>query len=502
MKTGIALLQLLLLFSITSYSQPSGNNEKAKKLIEISITAMGRGWDTVNSLSLAGYGYTNDVDQSERPEGPYLHAQFSRDILKDIQHGMFRLYQKTQRYDYADEWTYMFNEGTTALKKGGKISPTLQAQQLYDELYLSPELILKKALAAPDLSLVKDTIYQAVQHSIIVFKFEDYPVRIFLNKETDLLTAVEITKPYKNEFFNVLGDGKRTVIYSFWMLLGKGLHYPLQQDVFVNGWYKSSYMINKWEVNPMVKTDSLKIPAQIAEQDKSIESSQQDRFKKQIEQGGKEIKPGVWFFRGICNSTIVEQPDGIVVIEGPYASFYGEAIVAKAKALFPGKKIKALITTSDSWLHIGGVRAFAAMPGIKIYHPARNKFILNELLNANYHTEPDAFAKQSGHSYKLIGITDTMAIGSGKNRLVAYTYKTESADRMMMIYFPEQKMLYMSDLYQPKDPAGKFWDPQMAWEAYHSIQVRKLAVEQLYSMHSPGLVPFTEFTTDFKTGLD
>jgi hypothetical protein len=501
MRAGTIFI-LLQLFNKLSFGQSTGSNVKAKILIETSINAMGGGWTTVNSLSLAGYGYTNDVDQSERPEGPYIHAQFSRDILKDIKHGMFQLHQTTKRYDYTDESTYLFNERATALKKGGTLSPTLQAQQLYDELYLSPELILRKALAALDLAFVKDTVYQAAQHSIIAFKFEGYPVRMFLNKETDLLTAVEITKPYKNEFFSVLGDGKKTVIYSFWMLLGKGLHYPLQQDVFINKWYKGSYIINKWEVNPAVNPDSLKIPEKIAEQGKTIESSQQQKYKKLIEQGGKEIKPGVWFFRGICNSAIIEQEDGIVVIEGPYASFYGEAIAEKARTLFPEKKIKALITTSDAWLHIGGIRAFAAIPGIKIYHPARNKFIVNEILNASYHTEPDAFALQSIHSYKLVAITDTMVIGSGKNRLIAYTFKTESADRMMMVYFPEQKMLYMSDLYQPKDPVGKYWDPQMAWEAYHSIQVRKLVVEQLYSMHSPGLVSFTEFTNDFKNGLD
>src|SRR5438445_13133441 len=103
MKSGVTLL-LLLLFSVASYSQsPGNNNEKAKKLIETSVAAMGGEWGSANSLSLAGYGYTNDIDQSERPEGPYIHAQFSRDILKDIRHGMFQLHQKTQRYDYADE---------------------------------------------------------------------------------------------------------------------------------------------------------------------------------------------------------------------------------------------------------------------------------------------------------------------------------------------------------------------------------------------------------------
>jgi hypothetical protein len=160
------------------------------------------------------------------------------------------------------------------------------------------------------------------------------------------------------------------------------------------------------------------------------------------------------------------------------------------------KRIKALISTSNAWLHIGGIRAFAALPGIKIYHPARNRPIIEKLLKAPYITEPDAFAKILKPSFSLTGITDTLAVGTGNNRLVLYAYKTETGDRQMMVYFPQYKLVYTSDLYQGSDGKRKYWDPQIVWEVYHSIKTRKIVVQQFYSTHSPGLLAFKDFERD------
>ena len=71
-----------------------------------------------------------------------------------------------------------------------------------------------------------------------------------------------------------------------------------------------------------------------------------------------------------------------------------------------------------------------------------------------------------------------------------------------MVYFPEHKMIYTSDLYQPKGPDGKFWNPHIVWEVYHSIEARKLDVQQFYAMHSNGLIPFSQLEDDVKKGME
>jgi hypothetical protein len=237
------------------------------------------------------------------------------------------------------------------------------------------------------------------------------------------------------------------------------------------------------------------IPDSVKEQCQGLMKHQEEQMANGLAKS-EQIMPGVWFLPGFCNSTVIDQPDGVVVIEGTFSSQYGEAIINKALGLFPGKKIKALISTSDAWLHIGGVRAFAAIPGIAIYHPIRNEYILNKLLHANYITQPDVFAKTKKPSYTLIGVSDTMAIGSGNNRVVIYAYRTETGDRQMMVYFPHHKTLYTSDHYQPKGPDGKFWNEEIVDEVYHSIKQRGLDVKQFYAMHSAGLISFEDMAND------
>jgi hypothetical protein len=490
-----AFILFLFLIVVCKLLQAQTGKAEAQKLIAKAESAMGEGWKSVKTLSLEGYGYQNMIDESERPEGPFIPIRVSRSILKDLDKQYFKATEATTFFGFDNNSTLLFNSNVVARKIGSQITPTLRGDELRMDLNLAPEMVLKTASAASDLKFVKDTVYQRAGHSLLFFTYHGYPVRVFLNQETDLLTAVEITCPDHEDFGGIWGDTKRTVIYSFWALLGKGIHYPMQQDAYVNGWYKSSFLFNKWELNPEINTDSLMIPDSVKEQCQGLMKHQEEQMANGLAKS-EQIMPGVWFLPGFCNSTVIDQPDGVVVIEGTFSSQYGEAIINKALGLFPGKKIKALISTSDAWLHIGGVRSFAAIPGIAIYHPIRNEYILNKLLHANYITQPDVFAKTKKPSYTLIGVSDTMAIGSGNNRVVIYAYRTETGDRQMMVYFPHHKTLYTSDHYQPKGPDGKFWNEEIVDEVYHSIKQRGLDVKQFYAMHSAGLISFEDMAND------
>jgi len=499
-KTRCVATALLSFLSLKSFSQQNAH-QIAKNLIVQSIQAMGAGWGSVKTISLDGYGYQNQIDQSERPEGPYIPEQLQRSILKDLTHNSSQVIQTVLSYTFGGTDTTVFNGEAIVTKTGGRFVASQNGEELRDELNLSPEIILKKAMNATHLAYLKDTIFQKANHSIISFSDNDFPVRLFLNKETGLISAVEITKPFNQDFSGIWGDIKKTVVYSFWMILGKGIHYPLQQDCYLNNYYKTSFLVNKWKINPEISPEALQIPEDVKGQYRQLAVKQNEIFKQQVDKGGKEIAPGVWFINGLCNTTVVEQADGIVIVESAFSSFYSDLIIAKVHALIPGKKIKALISTSDAWLHIGGMRSFAAIPAINIYHPVRNRPLLEKLLNAPYKTAPDVLAKTAKPSYTLNGISDTLAVGTGSNRLVMYSYKTETGDRQMMVYFPQHKLLYTSDLYQGKYQ-GDYWNKQIVWEVYHSIETRKLDVQHFYAMHSRKLLDFKDLEKDVLADME
>ena len=63
---------------------------------------------------------------------------------------------------------------------------------------------------------------------------------------------------------------------------------------------------------------------------------------------------------GAFNVALVRQPDGVVVIEATTSGPYSAAVIAAAEKRFPGAKIKAVVTTSDAWPHVGGIREYVS----------------------------------------------------------------------------------------------------------------------------------------------
>jgi len=184
--------------------------------------------------------------------------------------------------------------------------------------------------------------------------------------------------------------------------------------------------------------------------------------------------PGAW------NTTLVRQNDGIVVIEAPISSGYSGQAIIEAERRWPGARIKALITTSDAWPHIAGVREYVARD-IHVYALDLNIPILQRLLAAPHTAFPDRLAKSS-RTADFHVVSGKTVIGDGPNRLEIYPLRGETSERQMMIYFPEHKLLYGSDTFQ-KDGSGRYFYPQTVGELKHAVEREKLQVDTFFMMH-------------------
>ena len=60
-----------------------------------------------------------------------------------------------------------------------------------------------------------------------------------------------------------------------------------------------------------------------------------------------------------------------------------------------------------------------------------------------------------------------------------------------MVYFPEHKLLYGSDLVQPGQQAGSFFMPEYLLELMESVRREKLAVTGIFAMHM-GVKPWAD----------
>jgi hypothetical protein len=422
------------------------------------------------------------LEQSERPEGPYILENDQVEEWRDLAHSNW---QRTVKAHVSMQPEFVMasvvTDGAASVSFDGHAGPGSgeQLQDAAEALALSPERVLITALASPDLHRLPDFMLQSVPHHEVEFTWRGSPVRIFLNADTHLPTAVEWVAAYPfGIFWSVWGDVTRRVYYSFWWLQN-GIHYPLQKDVFGNGLPDQTETITKIDFNQSPSADKFAITPEIrtafaARANRTID----DRAPNTA--GASELAPGVWFIAGNWNTTLIRQDDGIVVLEAPISSGYSAKVLDFAQTKFPGVRIKAVITTSDSWPHIGGVREYVAR-GIPVYVLDRTVPLIERVLRAPRTKYPDSLAK-AAHPADLHAVAAMTTIGSGPNRLELYPIHGETSERQMMVYFPEHKLLYGSDPFQQLED-GKLFYPQTVYELQNAAAREHLSVDRFFMMH-------------------
>jgi hypothetical protein len=259
----------------------------------------------------------------------------------------------------------------------------------------------------------------------------------------------------------------------------------MQLDYLRNGVLDHTVEITDLQFDHGVPDNTFAIPEDIAEKFKK-------RGIKTVAEralgAGKEIAPDIVLIAGAWNSSIIRQTDGVVILEGPMSSAYSAKVLAEATKRFPGVGVKAVITTSDAWPHIGGLREYAAR-GIPIYAIGRTVPLINRLLSSPHTQAPDALASRSRKA-NIHAVQGKLELGSGPNRLVMIPLRGETTERQMLVYFPEKKLLYGSDAFQ-KQQDSTYFHPQTISEVASVVEREHLAVEKFFMMHME-LTPWSE----------
>jgi hypothetical protein len=144
-------------------------------------------------------------------------------------------------------------------------------------------------------------------------------------------------------------------------------------------------------------------------------------------------------------------------------------------------RVKAVITTSDSWPHIAGVRQ-AVAEDIPIYALDLNVAILTRMLDAPHTVYPDDLQRRPRKPHFRV-VSEPTTVGTGANRLVIYPYRTITGERQMMVYFPQPQLLYTSDLFSQDGGPHDWFTPEYLKEAVGAINRYGLAPKTIFGMH-------------------
>jgi hypothetical protein len=458
--------------------------QRADSIVRRGIAAMGGEdrWRGVKTLELIGRGAGYHIGDSEWYDGPYFVDYKTVDDWRDV--ASTRRAVKSRNFNVPAD--------TTSFESTVVSTDTL-------DMLLQLEHVLWTALKAPDLKRERDTVFRFVTHHVVSFHVGRSPVRLFFESETGVLRMSEVVRAYPySVFWNAWGDVTERVRYADWSRESTGIWYPHQIDTERNGRQEETVSYGLVRVNatpdsqvfdpPPHKTcgfgclpaDSVPLGVGGAG---GVGPDSPGR-------GPREIAPGIVQIVGAWNSTLVRQRDGIVIIEAPISAGYSRQVIAEAARRFPAAPIKAVISTTDFWWHVAGLREYIAR-GIPIYVLDRNVRVVTSRAAAPHTLWPDSLSRAPRPPI-VRPVSRRMVLGSGENAIELIPFHEEQLDRMLMVYLPGQHLVYTAEGVQLY-PTGLVF-PQTAMEVVDAVKREGLMPERFIGMHVAA-TPWTRLLT-------
>lgn len=494
----ICLLPATLAIGIGNPMPARAHDLNARRDLQAAMSAMGgeQVLASVRRLELRAVGHRNMLEQSLRPKGPWWQDYFQVDEIRAFSDHSERVTEQHRGYSSSHWWlqkdgwdggpnypTYLVSDDVVATDEHGHYAPfaNYYLQDAQEDLAFDPVRLLQTALGAPDLHTEPDVLLHGFRHNVVAFTWKSYPVRVYLSGYSHLPEAVQWTAPRPYDvFWGVWGDVTTRVVYGMWALQPDGLRYPRQRSIERNGLPDTDVTITSLTVNPAIDPKLLIIPEDVQRMARTRKHSI-DQLPLGIPGHPElQIEPGLIHIPGAWNVNLIRQEDGIVVLEGPISSAYSVKVLAEAHRRFPKLAVKAVITTSDSWPHIGGLREYVAR-GIPIYALDLDQPILERLFNAPHRFSPDDLQRYPRAPRWRLFARDTR-LGTGPNRMELIPYRTETGERQTMVYFPQYRLLYTSDLFAP-DEGEKWFTPEYLLELRQAVAREHLAVATIFGMH-------------------
>jgi hypothetical protein len=463
-------------------SEPGCDGKSAKECLALALDAMG-GYERLSQLKtmrLQLVEHAALAEQSYRQE-PFITSYERGTTTLDFEHQRALIDSKLTWPEAdpgqaeAEAVTVVGPEGGVTRAKEADGPTSLGAIDSARELLaLGPARVLLTASDAADLHFDGNETLRSTPHAVLAFTWGKVPVRLLLNQWNHLPDAVETTEQFR-DFWYFWGDVRQRVYFDNFQEFD-GVVLPTNLVTERNGVEWKSTQAVGVDLNVTTDEKTFAMDAKMAKL--SAGSVGWDRgFKAGQSQA---LADGMDLYLGAWNSTVVKQEDGIVILEAPISGTYTKGVIEEAKKKYPGATVKAVLSTSDSWPHTGGVR-YAVSAGLPVYILDLNRRILDRTVAAPHTIEPDAL-QASPHAGQWKVVAGKTEIGTGTNRMELYPLRGASTERQYMVYFPEHRLLYASDTLALNED-GSLYDPELMREVAQAVKREGLQVEKVFAMH-------------------
>jgi len=463
---------------------PGCVHESAQQCVTAALEAMGgrERLQQVTSVRLQTVGHTLLMEQSYR-QAPFIAAYQRGHTTMDFANQ--RLLTEAKLTWPESDPNQSDSETTLAVGSKGGVYHTkfgdspcsladLDASR--EALALGPARVLLTAADASDLHFEPPETLRTTSHAVVAFSWRHIPVRVLLNPFNHLPDAVETTQAF-HDFWYFWGDVGQRIYFDNWKLI-EGVTFPTNLVEERNGVLWSSTQALNVEFNVQMDEKAFDMNAGAVAQSAASPGWNRRFAVKQA----TPLAPGIDLYAGSWNATIVKQRDGILILEAPISGLYTQGVLQEARKRHPGLPISAVLSTSDSWPHTGGVRQAVAL-GLPVYILDLNQPLLDRMVSAPHTMEPDALQKSKiSKAPRWKVVAKKQEIGSGTNRMELYPLRGASTERQYMVYFPEHHLLYASDTLALNDD-GTLYDPELMYEVAQAVKRENLIVDTVFAMH-------------------
>ena len=476
-------------------NHPGCAHESPKQCVALAFEAMGgrERLEQVKNLRLLTTGHTLLMEQSYR-QAPFVtsyeRGQTTLDLAnqRTLTNSKVTWPESDPNQPDLESTVVVGPDGCVNRTKDGDRPFSLGAlDAAHQMLALGPARLLFTASDAPDLHFEAPETLRSTLHAVVAFTWRNVPVRVLINRYNHLPDAVETTQEF-HDFWYFWGDVQQRIYLDNWKIF-HGIEFPTNLVEERNGAVWSSTQALNVEFNVPIDDKTFAMDANVAKL-----SAGSHGWKRPFRAGkSTALAPGVDLFEGAWNSTVVKQSDGLVILEAPISELYTQGVIDEARKRYPGVPIKAVLSTSDSWPHVGGVR-FAVAQGLPVYILDLNQPLLDKMMSAPHKLDPDALGNAKGSKapqWKIVSGQEE--IGSGENRLALYPLRGAATERQYMVYFPESRLLYASDTLALSED-GTLYDPELMHEVAQAVERAKLKVDTVFAMHQ-GPMPWDRVIT-------
>jgi hypothetical protein len=320
-----------------SEGAPGCVNESAKQCVEHGLEAMG-GRDRlqqVKSMRLRFIGHTLLAEQSYRQEPLITSYERGQQMLDLANQRVYKEAKLTwpesdpNASDIETNWVVGPDGGVHHSKDGDSPCSLSELEAAREMLALGPIRVLLTAYNAPDLHFETPEMLRSTAHAVVAFTWQRVPVRVLLNAHNHLPDAVESIQEF-HDFWYFWGDVQQRTYFDNWQLF-QGVVYPTNLVVERNGVIWRSIQALNVEFNVPIDDKTFAMNPDVARRSTASPGwnwpFQPDK--------NKTLAPGVDLFLGAWNSTIVKEPDGIIILEAPISGTYTQGVMEEARKRYP-----------------------------------------------------------------------------------------------------------------------------------------------------------------------